>query len=94
MGTPSKTFRTTVVSVLFRKFSSCFMLFDMSDQHKIPTLSENVKFICTRCEPGQKSSQKEGQTRQTFAFLKFVQINLIFSDNVHILSISKRRISF
>jgi hypothetical protein len=58
MGTPSKTFRTTVVSVLFRKFSSCFMLFDMSDQHKIPTLSENVKFICILCETQKARSYK------------------------------------
>jgi hypothetical protein len=32
----------------------CFLT--LYDKHNIRTLSENIKFICTLCETGQKSS--------------------------------------
>jgi hypothetical protein len=44
------------------------------------TLSLNIKFICTRCETGLKSSL-------FCLFLKLVQINFIFTDNVRMLYI-------
>ena len=48
----------------------------------IRTLSENIKFVSILCETEQK-------TRDSvfFLFLKLVQINYIFSDNVGLLSI-------
>ena len=52
----------------------------MQDKHNIRTLSLNIKFICTRCETGLKSSL-------FCPFLKLVQINFIFTDNVRILYI-------
>jgi hypothetical protein len=45
------------------------------------TLSLNMKFICTRCETGLKISL-------FCLFLKLVQINFIFTDNVRILYMS------
>jgi hypothetical protein len=50
----------------------------LQDKRNIRTLSLNIKFICTRCETGLKSSL-------FCLFLKLVQINFIFTDNVRIL---------
>jgi hypothetical protein len=52
----------------------------LQDKHNIRTLSLNIKFICTRCETGLKSSL-------FCLFIKIVQINFIFTDNVRILYI-------
>ena len=66
------------LSFLFKsdKFSGFFLT--LQDKHNIRTLSLNIKFVRTRCETGLKSS-----------FLKLVQINFIFTDNVRILYIYK-----
>jgi hypothetical protein len=61
--------RTTVDSIFFPDNESTVLI-----------LSENILFICTRCERGQKSSLE-------YLFLNIGQINLIFSDNLRILSI-------
>ena len=47
------------------------------DNHNICTLSVNVKFILHWCETFQKSFL-------FYLFIKLLQINLIFSNNVHI----------
>ena len=66
----------TLVSFLFCLNRTSFPTFlTLQDKHKIRTLSLNIKFICTRCETGLKSSL-------LCLFLKLVQINLIFTDNV------------
>ena len=86
--TIKKTIITRLVSALIRHICCCFrFFFTLQDKHNIRTLSENVKFICTRCEIGQKSLTKACFST---ACLQFVQINLIFSDNVRILSICKK----
>jgi hypothetical protein len=56
----------------------------LRDKHNIRKLSKNIQFICTCCETGQ-------ETKSLFyLFLKFVQINYIFSNNARILSLSVR----
>ena len=57
----------------------------LQDKHNIRTLSENIKFICQRCDTGLKSLPK---TRFFYLLIKLVQINIIFSNNVPILSIN------
>ena len=61
----------TLVSALFRQFGICF--FTLQDKYNICALSENIKFICTRCETGQ-----------ILHVSKALHINFIFSDNVFI----------
>jgi hypothetical protein len=49
----------TLVSVLFCLNLTSFLTFlTLQDKHNIRTLSLNIKFICTRCETGLKSSPK------------------------------------
>ena len=51
---------------LFARNDACFCpfclnlltFFTLQDKHNIRTLSLNIKFICTRCETGLKSSPK------------------------------------
>jgi len=50
--------------------------------YNIHTLSENIKFICTHSEPGQKCSPKDSLF---YLFLKLVQINFTFFDNLGII---------
>ena len=56
----------------------------LQDKHKIRTLSLNIKFICTRCE---NRPEKLAKGSLLCLFLKLVQINFIFTDNVRILYI-------
>ena len=71
--TPLKTIRKTLVSAIFRQFVSCFLDFlTWQEKHNICTLSLDIKLICTHCETGEK-----------YLFLKLVQINLTFFDNVY-----------
>jgi len=51
------------------------------DKNNTCTLPENIKFICIRCE-----TVRNGRPSRFWLFLKLVQINLIFSGNVHVLS--------
>jgi hypothetical protein len=53
------------------------------NSHNICTLSVNKTFIWNRCETGKKTRR----TSFFFLFLKLVEINYIFVDNVCILSI-------
>ena len=69
----------TVFSVLFRQFCSCLKCLTLQDPHVIRTLSVNIKCSCTQYEICQKNSPKE---LPFYPFLKFVQINYIFSDNL------------
>ena len=55
----------------------------LQDKHNICTLSVNKTFIWNRCETGKKTRR----TSFFFLFLKLVEINYIFVDNVCILSI-------
>jgi len=50
------------------------------EKHNMHTLFENIKFICSRSETGLKSSH-------FYLFLKLLQINFIFSNNVRISSV-------
>jgi hypothetical protein len=43
--------RTTLMFALFRQFGCCFVFF-------LHCMINNVKFVCTLCETGQKSSPK------------------------------------
>ena len=54
-------------------------------KYNIRTLSLNLKLICNCCETGRQKSWPKHSL--FYLFLKLVQINFIFSDNVHILYI-------
>ena len=65
------------------KLAVVFDLFTLQDKHNIRTLSVNITFIWNRCET-------DGKARRRLAFslfLKLVEINFIFVDNVCILFI-------
>ena len=68
-----KTFRTTLVSAISDDLTVVFDFLILQDKHNIRTLSLNIKLICT--------------CKQVYLFLKLVQINFLFSYNVHILYI-------
>ena len=65
------------------KLAVVFDFFTLQDKHNIRTLSVNITFIWNRCET-------DGKARRRLAFslfLKLVEINFIFVDNVCILFI-------
>ena len=55
--TPLNIIRMTFLFFL-NNFTVVLCFLTLYDKHNIRTLSENIKFICTLCETGQKSSQK------------------------------------
>ena len=85
--TPLKTIRTTLVSVIFRQFGSYFFgLLILQDKHNIGT-----RYIVVEYEINLHSLRNRLENLAKgllfYLFVKLVLINLIFSDNVHILYI-------
>ena len=72
----------TLVSVLFcLNLTSFPTISTLQDKHNIRTLSLNIKFICTRCFRHEKLAKGS----LFCLFLKLVELNIIFTDNVRIL---------
>jgi hypothetical protein len=67
-----KTIRTMLVSAIFRQFGSCFGLFDIAG-------STQYTYIVVKYKINLHSLQSKLE--------KLLQINYIFSDNVHILPV-------
>ena len=85
--TPMKTIRTMLASVIFRQFGSCFELFDIAgytqytyNMYIVIKYQINLHSLRNRLDKLAKGSL-------FYLFLKLVQINFIFTDNVRILYI-------
>ena len=64
------------------------VVFDFLTVHEklsICTLQVNIKIICSHCETGNRLNNLT-RGSHFFMFLKLIQINFVFSDNVLIIS--------
>jgi hypothetical protein len=74
-----KLIRTMFVSALFLALDLDFLT--LQDKHNICTLLVNILLICAHCVCN--SPEKLTENSLFYLFLKLVQINLIFTTNVH-----------
>ena len=77
---PKKQLERSLFLLLSLKCGSCFGLFDIAGKTQYMYIVRKTKYICTCCQTGQKSLLKAWFCT---CLLKLVQINLIFSDNMH-----------
>ena len=78
--TPLNTIRTPLFSDNLAGVLDFLLL---QDKHNIPTLSLNIKLICTL----RNRLEKLDKGSFFYPFLKLLHINFIFTDNIHILYI-------
>jgi len=86
--TPMKTIRTTLVSAIYRQIGSCFGLFDIAAQTQYTYIV--VKYKIYLHSLGEML-EKLARGSIFYLFLKLVQINYIFSDNLRTLYIYWQR---
>ena len=85
--TPLKTNRTMLVSAIFRQFGSCYGFFLYKQNKQYMSSSSTFIYKYTYIVIKYKINLHLLQNRLENLFLKFVQTNIIFSENVRILYI-------
>jgi hypothetical protein len=86
--TPMKTIRTTLVSAIYRQIGSCFGLFDIAGQTQYTYIVVKYKINLHLL---REMLEKLTRGSIFYLFLKLVQINYIFFDNLRTLYIYLQR---